>query len=112
MFKKLLNTTASWLGNYPLSVYPAPPAGLCHGHWQLDAGLSTTTETPRESGVLLVTTSPIPQESVSQPNPLVSTFDDNTNAPLDSGSSDEDDKDSDYDFTLDNPWGKDSADED
>ena len=56
--------------------------------------------------------SPIPQESMSQPNPLVSTFDNNTDAPLDSGSSDEDDEDSDYDFTLDDPWGEDSADED
>ena len=50
---------------------------------------------------------------MSQPNPLVSTFDDSTDAPLDGGSSDEDDEDSDHDFTLDDPWGKeDSADED
>ena len=103
---------SSWIGNYPLSTYPAPPAGPRRGHRQLDAGLSTTTKTPQGPRTPLETTSPIPQESMSQPNPLVSTFDDNTDAPLDSGSSDEDDEDSDYDFTLDDPWGEDSADED
>ena len=104
---------SSWLGNYPLSAHPAPHAGPRRGHRQLDVGLSTTTETSRGPRTPLVTTSLIPQESVSQPNPLVSTFDDSTDAPLDGGSSDEDDEDSDHDFTLDDPWGEeDSADED
>ena len=100
---------SSWLHDYPLSAHPVPPAHPHCGHWRLDAGLSFIPDTPQRPTASLETANPIPQEFVSQQSPPISTIDNNTDAPLDGGSSNED---SNYDLPPDDSWGEDSADDD
>lgn len=100
---------SSWLCNYPLSAHPVPPARPHRGHRRLDAGLPIITDTPQRPTVLSGAANPNPQESTSRPNPPISTLDNNTDDPLDSGLSDED---SDYDLPPDDSWDEDSADDD
>ena len=100
---------SSWLSSYPLNAHPVPPARPRRGHRSLDADLPTTTRTSRRPAAPSETASSIseggtvPRKSASQPETPFMTPEDATDAPLDSGSS-EDDSDDDYDFTQDDSW--------
>ena len=97
---------SSWLSDYPLDAHPIPPARPRRGHQRPDVNLPTTNAS-RGPAILLETVNPvsgggtIPQKSTSQPKTSLSTPDDVADAPLDSGSSDEE---SDYNFTQDDSW--------
>ena len=102
----------SWLHNYPLDAYPAPPARPRRGHRRSDASRSVVPNPPQRPASsfgpsdLASGHSTALQESTSQPGIPTSTLDDRTDAPLDSGSSDEDGDD---DFTPDDSWDEDLA---
>jgi hypothetical protein len=108
---------SSWLDDYPPDAHPASSTRPRRGHRKLDTGLPTTTNASRRPAATLKTTSPIsedgaiPQKPMPQSESLL-TLDDATDPPLDSGSSDEDGEDSDYDLTQDDSWDEDVADDD
>ena len=104
-----------WLCDYPLDIHPAPPARPHRGHRRLDETHSDITNPPQQPATSSETTDPTPgysaapQKSVAQQEAPILTSDDNTEAPLDDGLSEED---SDDDLMPNDLWDDDSDDDD
>lgn len=91
---------SSWLSNYPLDTYSAPPARPRRGHRKSGVDLPIITATPRVPKAPSKAADPTPESDL--------TLDDSVDAPLDSESNSED---SEYDPTEDDLWSEDSDDD-